>query len=148
ATLGASSTSMLSVAFASQTPSVCSVTGTALRLLTAGLCTVRASQAGDASYAAAPVVDQSFAITLPAGSTPTITGSSGAGPLIAQLPPGSTWVFAPIGNGPQDSAGFIPLTGHPKSPASAPPASLNFPHGLFDFVAINGTAGTPFSITL
>ena len=148
ATLGASSTSMLSVAFASQTPSVCSVTGTALRLLTTGLCTVRASQAGDASYAAAPVVDQSFAITLPAGSTPTITGSSGAGPLIAQLPPGSTWVFAPIGNGPQDSAGFIPLTGHPKSPASAPPASLNFPHGLFDFVAINGTPGTPFSITL
>lgn len=146
--LNASASSGLAVAFASQTPSVCSVTGTTLRLITVGQCTVRASQAGDASFAAALVVDRSFTITLPAGTAPTISGPTGTGTGVAQFPPGSTWVFAPIGNGPQESAGFIPLTGHPKSPASAPPPSLSFPNGLFDFVAINGTPGTPFSITL
>ena len=62
AALVASASSSLAVAFASRTPSVCSVTGNALTLLGLGTCTLDASQAGNANFQAAPVASQSFAV--------------------------------------------------------------------------------------
>ncbi|MFZ9976367.1 MAG: hypothetical protein ACO3GM_06280, partial [Candidatus Limnocylindrus sp.] len=60
------------VTFASLTPTVCSVTGAStviggatggtVAIVGAGTCSIRASQAGDDVYAAAPVVDQSFVV--------------------------------------------------------------------------------------
>ena len=66
--VSASASSGLVVTFSSLTPSVCTVTttvnGTTVAFIAIGTCTLRASQGGNANYAAAPSVDQSFAITL------------------------------------------------------------------------------------
>jgi putative cell wall-binding protein len=58
--------SALTVAFSSTTPAVCTVSGTTVTLLAAGTCTIHADQTGDATYAAATTVSQSFAVTLTA----------------------------------------------------------------------------------
>jgi uncharacterized repeat protein (TIGR01451 family) len=53
------------VTFASQTTGVCTTGGTngaTVSLVAAGTCTIRASQAGNTNYAAAPNVDQSFTV--------------------------------------------------------------------------------------
>ena len=60
---------------------------------------------------------------------------------------GNGWVFAPQGNGPLGTTGFIPVSGHPKSPPNLP-AGFAFPQGLFDFVLITGTAGSAATITI
>jgi large repetitive protein len=60
--LSASATSGLAVSFSSDTPAVCSVSGTSVTAMTAGTCTVMASQAGSARYLAAPDVAQSFQV--------------------------------------------------------------------------------------
>jgi len=59
ATLSASASSGLPVGFSSSTPAVCSVSGSTVTGISAGSCTIAASQTGDASYnAAAPVTQQ------------------------------------------------------------------------------------------
>jgi hypothetical protein len=68
--LSATASSGLAVIFVSQTPTICTVTGTRATLLAVGTCTFRASQSGDSSYSAAANVDQSFSI---AQQTQTIT---------------------------------------------------------------------------
>ncbi len=60
--LTATATSALAVAFTSETGTVCTVDGATATVLTAGTCTISANQAGDDDYAAAPQVQQSFAI--------------------------------------------------------------------------------------
>jgi hypothetical protein len=50
------------VTFASQTNSVCTVSGSTATLVAAGTCTITADQAGNANYAAAPQVVQSFTV--------------------------------------------------------------------------------------
>ena len=62
-TLSATASSSLPVSFASNTPSVCTVSGNIVTLVITGTCTIEASQAGNASYAAATPVDQSFMVT-------------------------------------------------------------------------------------
>lgn len=57
-----SATSGLPVTFSSLTPSVCTVSGTLVTLVAGGTCIVEAAQAGNAIYAAAPNVDQSFEV--------------------------------------------------------------------------------------
>ena len=71
-----------------------------------------------------------------------------AGSIQAVIPAGSAWVFAPAGTGPLQTSGFIALAGHPKSPGVAPPASLRFVAGLFDFVALNCPKGSTFIPTI
>ncbi len=58
----ATATSGLTVAFASQTTAVCTVSGTTLTIVTPGTCTIRASQPGNGSWSPAPDVDQSFIV--------------------------------------------------------------------------------------
>jgi hypothetical protein len=62
--LNATASSGLAVMFNSQTPTVCTVTGGVASLIASGVCTIAANQPGDASYAAAPTVMQSFGVTL------------------------------------------------------------------------------------
>ncbi|MGA2736652.1 MAG: SBBP repeat-containing protein [Bryobacteraceae bacterium] len=62
-TVGATASSGLTVRFNSQTPRICGVSGTTVTLLAVGTCTVQATQPGNADYAAAPAVDQSFQVT-------------------------------------------------------------------------------------
>jgi hypothetical protein len=68
----------------------------------------------------------------------TATGS-GAGRVVIT---GGTWVVDTA-----NSAGFIPTTGHPKSPPSLPPSTA-FPHGLLDFRLIGGALGTAATVTV
>ncbi|MCV2353541.1 S8 family peptidase [Paucibacter sp. B2R-40] len=71
--LSASASSGLAVSFTSATPAVCSVSGSAVSLVTSGTCTLLANQAGNANYAAAAQVSSSFAV-LPAAQTISFTG--------------------------------------------------------------------------
>jgi len=65
-TVTGSASSGLAVAFASTTGSVCAVTGTEVFLTgSIGICTIRATQAGDGTYFAADAVDRSFDVTDP-----------------------------------------------------------------------------------
>ncbi len=60
--LTASSTSGLTVGFASTTPSVCTVSGTTATFIASGTCTIDATQAGNSTYAAAPMIAQGFTV--------------------------------------------------------------------------------------
>ncbi len=60
--LSATASSGLSVSFSSSSTPVCTVTGSIVSLVSAGTCTIRASQAGNANFAAASYVDQSFGV--------------------------------------------------------------------------------------
>ena len=62
-TLAATATSGFAVSFTSSTTAVCTVSGTTATFLTAGTCTITATQPGDnATFAAAPPVTQSFIV--------------------------------------------------------------------------------------
>jgi mono/diheme cytochrome c family protein len=74
--LAASASSGLSVTITSSTPTVCSANGTALTLLSAGTCTLTASQLGSAAYAAALPVTLSFAVTAATGAAQSISFTS------------------------------------------------------------------------
>lgn len=143
-TVSATATSGLPVSFASATPAVCSVTGTTVRLLGVGTCRVTATQAGDATYAVAAAVPQDFSVTAPAGVGSTITGNTPGGSVTAAI--AGAWQFTAPGAGLYQSAGFIAMAGHPKSPGAAP-AGWTFPYGVFDFVATGGPVGGSVSIT-
>jgi hypothetical protein len=103
--LSATASSGLAVSFSSQAQTVCTVAGDVVSLIAGGICTITASQAGNASYAAAPTVTQSFSVTLlaqtisftliadqtleaaPFSVTATATASSGLPVGIASLTP-------------------------------------------------------------
>lgn len=74
-TVSASASSGLPVSFSTDTPAVCSVTGATVTILAAGTCTVRASQAGNASWLPAPDVTQSFTVA-PKAATVNVTPPS------------------------------------------------------------------------
>ena len=61
-TVVASASSGLSVSFSSSTPTVCTVTGSTVTMLTLGDCTINANQAGGSGWDAAPQVSQTFTI--------------------------------------------------------------------------------------
>jgi hypothetical protein len=69
-TLTATASSELAVSFASTTPTVCTVSGTTATFIAAGTCTIQATQSGNAIYAAATPVSQSF--TVQASGVPVI----------------------------------------------------------------------------
>ncbi|MGA2601334.1 MAG: choice-of-anchor tandem repeat GloVer-containing protein [Bryobacteraceae bacterium] len=61
-TLSASASSGLTVSFTSSTPTICTVSGTTATLVSAGTCTIVASQGGGSGYAPATPVSQSFTV--------------------------------------------------------------------------------------
>jgi hypothetical protein len=81
--LTAIATSGLAVTFASNSMAVCTVSGVTATVLTVGTCSITASQAGNSTYAVAPSVTQTFAVSL---VPQTIT----FGPLSNQALNGST----------------------------------------------------------
>lgn len=84
-TLPATATSGLAPTFTTTTSGVCTVTtGGVLTTVTTGTCTINANQAGDANYAAAPQVQQSFTIAAVASGAPTI-GTATAGDAQASV---------------------------------------------------------------
>ncbi len=90
--LSATASSGLTVALSTSTPSVCSIVGSNVTMLTLGTCTIAANQSGNASFLAAPQVTQSFGIVGTVPGAPTIglgtPGDSQA--IIAFTPPSAT----------------------------------------------------------
>jgi Big-like domain-containing protein/VCBS repeat protein/FG-GAP repeat protein/exosortase sorting signal-containing protein len=78
---------------------------------------------------------------------PTATGTGNA--TVSFTGGGSACTFAPQGTGATQSAFFIPVTGHAKSPptGTAPPG-VAFPQGLLDFVLTGCTPGSTMSFTI
>jgi len=70
--LAASSTSGLPVSFSSQSPANCSVNGNVATAIAVGVCTIQATQAGNATFAAASPVSQSFNISAGTPSAPAL----------------------------------------------------------------------------
>ena len=62
AALAATASSGLAVAYASNAPAVCTVSGATAVLVAAGTCSITATQPGNASFAAATPVTQTFAV--------------------------------------------------------------------------------------
>ncbi len=86
APLVATSSAGLVVVLASSTPSVCTVSGSSLTLLTVGTCTVDASQPGNASYLAAVPVSRSFAVAAAPLLTQTISFAAPADQSLGSTP--------------------------------------------------------------
>ncbi|WP_158792752.1 S-layer family protein [Granulicella sp. L60] len=85
----------LTVTLASMTPMVCTVSGSTVNLVSAGTCTIQATQAGNATFAAATPVSTSFTVTM---VTPTIgftvpNQSYGAAAFSVSASSNSTGVF-------------------------------------------------------
>jgi len=140
-TPAATASSSLAVSYSSGTPGVCTVTsGGTISFVSAGTCTIRADQAGNANYAAASQVQQSFVVA--ASSSITGTSPTGTGTITASFTGGgATCTFT--------RAQFIPLTGDPASPpAGTAPAAYVFPEGLFDFATGGCTPGSTLSFTI
>ncbi len=76
--VSATATSGLTVSFSSLTTSVCAVSGTNVTIKAAGTCTIRASQAGDGTWQAAPNVDQSFTVDQRAITVTAVTDTKPA----------------------------------------------------------------------
>ncbi len=85
-TLTATASSGLPVGLASTTTSVCTVSGTTATLVAAGTCTVQATQAGNATYAAATPVSQSFQVMQPSQTSQTITFGSLSNTALGSAP--------------------------------------------------------------
>ena len=81
--LVASASSGLTVAFASTTNGVCSVSGSTLTLVAAGTCSISASQAGDATFAAATPVARSFTVAAALGAELVAFGGFENAPVVA-----------------------------------------------------------------
>jgi len=62
-TPAATASSGLPVSYASTTTGVCTISGSAITFVSAGTCSITASQAGDATYAAATPVTRTFNVT-------------------------------------------------------------------------------------
>ncbi len=72
-TISATASSGLAVSFASTNFAVCTVSANTVTIVGGGTCTIIASQAGNAIYAAAPTVSHSFTVN-PVGQTITFVG--------------------------------------------------------------------------
>jgi hypothetical protein len=83
-TLSATASSGLPVTFTSTTVPVCTIAGTTATMVATGTCTIDANQAGNGSYFAAPMVPQSFAVTL-ASQTITFPAITGAQYALTQI---------------------------------------------------------------
>lgn len=133
--------------FGSLTPSICSVSDAMVEGLAPGTCTIAAQQVGSMNFGAAAQVTQDILVQPLGAANARISGLVEQMSVLATVG-GGTWAFAAQGTGSLQSGGFIPLQGHPKSPPIPPPAGLQFPYGLFDFVALGGTPGSTLSVTI
>ncbi len=133
--LSATASSGLAVTFASTTQTICTVSGTALTLLTAGTCTITASQDGNGNYSAATAVMKSIAIN-PAstgggdnggggntGGGGGAGGGSGGGGGSLTIAPTSVTMNAASGGAPGTAQVTLTYT---ASPQAAPKFSTTF----------------------
>jgi sugar lactone lactonase YvrE len=102
--LSATATSNLAVSFASTTASICSVSGSTVTILSGGTCTIKATQAGNASYNAAAPVSVNFTIGL---ATPAVAVSSGLNPVLLSNPVTFTAKVTATAGSPTGTVNFL-----------------------------------------
>lgn len=130
AALTATATSGLTVTFTSATPATCSVAAATVRLLTPGTCTIDAHQAGNGTYAGAPVQPRSFVIGSPTEPPGAVTAVAGVASITAH------W------RAPLDLTG---VTGY-TAIASPGPATCSTDGALS--CVMGGTAGVRYTISV
>ena len=108
-TVAASASSGLAVVFtlASGSAGVCTISGATVSLVGPGTCTIDANQPGNASYLAAPQVQQSFTVATPPPASQTISFTSSA--------PG-----AAVYGGPSYTVSAVATSGLPVTFSAAP----------------------------
>jgi uncharacterized repeat protein (TIGR01451 family) len=88
-TVSATTSSGLPVSFASITPGVCAISDAAVTLISVGTCTIQATQAGNANYAIAPAVNQSFQVTKGLDTDALLVGSTAGTSSVVLSYPGA-----------------------------------------------------------
>ena len=101
--VSATATSGLTVQFSSTTNLVCTVSGTTVTLVAAGICEIAADQPGDATNAPAPQVRQSFEVT-------KATQSIAFGPLAGRTFGDAPFAVSATGGGSGNPVVFSSLT--------------------------------------
>jgi Bacterial Ig-like domain (group 3)/MBG domain (YGX type) len=93
--VSATASSGLPITFASATPTVCTVAGSTVNPISAGTCTIQATQAGNTTFAAATPVSASFTVTMVAATIGfTVPNQSyGAAAFSVSASSNSTGVF-------------------------------------------------------
>ena len=137
--VSATASSGLTVTFSSTTPSVCTVAGTVVTLLTTGTCWIDADQAGDSTWSAAPRVKRSFTIGTTAAPpsttvpTLTVTADSKSRPFGVANP-----TFTAVISGFVNGQGLA-TSGVTGSPACSTTATLVSPAGTYPITCSIGT---------
>jgi hypothetical protein len=134
-TVSATATSGLPVSF-STTSATCSVAGNTVAIQAAGSCTVRASQAGNTSFNAAPDVDQSFTIAR-AAVTAMAGGGAGTYDGAPQIPAACT-VSGPF-TGDLSCANSPATVGPDAGTSTISPVVSGTGLGNFTITALNGS---------
>ena len=121
--LAAAASSGLPVTFVSNATAVCTVSGGNVTLLTAGTCSITASQSGNASYAAATPVTRTFTVapgsqTISFGSLSNLVVNSGSVALSATASSGLPVSFA------STTAGVCTVSGNTVTLLAVGPCSI------------------------
>ena len=87
-TVSATATSGLAVAFSSLTTGVCTVAGSTVIGVSAGVCTIAADQAGNVNYNPAPRVMQTLFVLQPGSTSLRVTQAGAGGGTVTSSPPG------------------------------------------------------------
>ena len=147
--LTATASSGLAVTYASSATSVCTVSGSTVTLLTGGTCTITASQSGNAVYAPAAAVSQSFTVVSPESfrlsvSTANYSLAPGAGGTVtvtAAPVNGFTGTVTFTANGTPAGESYTFLQNGPLSAILVMYNPGNVATGKYT-VTIKGTSGT------
>ena len=127
-TVDATASSGLPVNFAATPGSVCTVAGNTLSLIGAGACTITATQAGDATYAAAAPVSHTFTVALASVNlSVTAQGPGVVNPGDGSYPLDSTVALTPQPDAGAIFAGWI-VDGESRGWAAPLTLTMNEPH--------------------
>ena len=121
--ISATATSGLTVTFASNSTGICTVSGSTVTLVAIGTCSITASQAGNANYAAATPVTQTFSVTqgtqtITFNAPGTVTLPASALSLTATASSGLTVSFA------SNSTSVCTVSGSSVTPLTAGTCSI------------------------
>jgi len=143
--LTATASSGLNVSYSSSTPLVCTVSGNVLSTVGTGICSITASQAGNANYGAAPDVVQSC--TVNKGWSSTSLSRSGSTLVATLTHPGDT---TPTGTvqflNATDVLGTVPLIGSAAT-LTVPDAATVITAVYSGDSNLGPSASSPLSIT-
>lgn len=131
----ATASSGLTVSLASLTVDTCTVSGLSIVVIATGSCSVRASQAGDATYAAASPVEQTFLVSAPAPATTTTTTASTTTTVAPTTTAATTTTVAATTTTPSITTTVAPTTTTTTVPGAAPVGAVGDLSGVVWFDA-------------